>query len=157
MLPPASFSHPDCICCPSWLPNCAASSKSSKDMKLLWYCRTNTEGEAGPTTEARLRPSVVAIWGTDTDELANDRSTVGEGPKACQREHPPSRPPPPPPLCPVLCCAHKVGLLGGEDFEPDDPCDALQLEALKANMCFVSENIDQDNAKMGESPLQDDF
>ncbi|CAM9296192.1 unnamed protein product [Ectocarpus sp. 12 AP-2014] len=42
----------------------------------------------------------------------------------------------------------KVGLLGGDDFEPDDPCDVMALEALKAKVCFVSEDVDKDNAKM---------
>ncbi|CAM9609491.1 unnamed protein product [Ectocarpus fasciculatus] len=42
----------------------------------------------------------------------------------------------------------KVGLMGGDDFEPDDPCDVIELEALKAKVCFVSEDVDKDNAKM---------
>ncbi|CAM9974102.1 unnamed protein product [Ectocarpus sp. 6 AP-2014] len=42
----------------------------------------------------------------------------------------------------------KVGLMGGDDFEPDDPCDVMELEALKAKVCFVSEDVDKDNAKM---------
>eukprot|EP00752_Nemacystus_decipiens_P006185 g5581.t1 len=42
----------------------------------------------------------------------------------------------------------KVGLMGGEDFETDNPCDVLKLEELKANVCFVSEDVDKDNAKM---------
>lgn len=50
-----------------------------------------------------------------------------------------------------VCGANKqVGLIGGEDFETDNPCDVLKLEELKANMCFVSEDVDRDNAKMGE-------
>lgn len=40
--------------------------------------------------------------------------------------------------------------MGGEDFEPDDPCDMLKLEAIKAKVCFVSEDVDKDNAKMGQ-------
>ena len=43
-----------------------------------------------------------------------------------------------------------MGLMGGEDFETDNPCDVLKLEELKAKVCFVSEDIDKDNAKMGE-------
>eukprot|EP00903_Cladosiphon_okamuranus_P016371 g15098.t1 len=42
----------------------------------------------------------------------------------------------------------KVGLMGGDDFETDNPCDMLKLEELKAKMCFVSEDVDRDNAKM---------
>ncbi|CAM9761669.1 unnamed protein product [Pylaiella littoralis] len=42
----------------------------------------------------------------------------------------------------------KVALMGGDDIEPEDPCDALKLEALKAKVCFVSEDVDKDNAKM---------
>lgn len=45
----------------------------------------------------------------------------------------------------------QVGLTGGEDFEMDNPCDVLALEEVKAAMCFVSEDVDKDNAKMGES------
>lgn len=44
-----------------------------------------------------------------------------------------------------------MGLMGGEDFETDNPCDVLRLEELKAKLCFVSENVDKDNAKMGEA------
>lgn len=40
--------------------------------------------------------------------------------------------------------------MGGDDFEPDDPCDVIELEALKAKVCFVSEDVDKDNAKMGK-------
>lgn len=38
----------------------------------------------------------------------------------------------------------------GEEFETDKPMDILKLEELKAEMCFVSENVDKDNARMGE-------
>lgn len=40
--------------------------------------------------------------------------------------------------------------MGGEDFEPDDPCDVLKLEEMKAKVCFVSDNVDKENSKMGE-------
>lgn len=40
--------------------------------------------------------------------------------------------------------------MGGEDFETDNPCDVLKLEELKAKVCFVSEDVDKDNARMGE-------
>lgn len=40
--------------------------------------------------------------------------------------------------------------MGGDDFEPNDPCDVMELEALKAKVCFVSEDVDKDNAKMGK-------
>ena len=40
--------------------------------------------------------------------------------------------------------------MGGDDFDMDDPCDALKLEMLKSKVCFVSENVDEDNARMGE-------
>lgn len=41
--------------------------------------------------------------------------------------------------------------MGGEDFDMDDPCDVLKLEMLKSKVCFVSENVDEDNARMGET------
>lgn len=40
--------------------------------------------------------------------------------------------------------------MGGKEFDADDARDVLKLEALKANMCFVSENVDKDNARMGK-------
>jgi len=40
--------------------------------------------------------------------------------------------------------------MGGEDFDLDNPCDILKLEELKAKVCFVSDDLDKDNAKMGE-------
>lgn len=40
--------------------------------------------------------------------------------------------------------------MGGEDFDMSDPCDVLKLEELKAKMCFVSEDIDRENNKMGK-------
>lgn len=43
--------------------------------------------------------------------------------------------------------------MGGDEFDADDARDVLKLETLKANMCYVSENVDEDNARMGERLL----
>lgn len=39
--------------------------------------------------------------------------------------------------------------MGGDDFDISNPCDALKLQELKARICYVSENIEKENAKMG--------
>lgn len=42
----------------------------------------------------------------------------------------------------------KIGLLGGAEFDTEEVVDMLKLEGAKSKLCFVSENVDKDNARM---------